>query len=788
MKKYSGFTLLEILLYVVIGGITLVIVAFSFVQITRLTTAFRVNNELNQTGENIIRQIQYNINNNMNDNKGSIVSPIVGGGTSSSLKIQNNTSFVQYNITQNNTDIIYSQSNQNDIKLNPTNIQVLASSLSFEQINNQDQNSQNGIIQAVKVKFTLIYAKPTLSGNEYDAQKAFETVIPIEQAKQTSFTPILNDNPIIPAGESPNNNYGLAYSLRKLSGVNNSSNKFSDGYNGPAIRVRRDRGTDQSEMDIGFTSKGDLNQVALQNFVGYQNFLNYSEDITTAGGWSFPNLTTISESSLSSLLATNLYGERFNGYYNDNPTFFNTAVKHGDTNLTSQINNFSSNTDSYSWQWVGYFLPPTTGSYTFFTSSDDASHLWLGANAITGYTTANALVNNGGLHGTQERSGSINLTAGQYYPIRIMFGENGGGDIMTVAFSGPGIAKTTNGTGYYFGGRYNAPDGTNTHEKVNLSVGNNNKSITKNTTVTSGSTYTDSYYVQANNGYSFVQIAPDIGFSTTAFQNYNISDGTLGSSSGISTGQANIQSVGNGWYRISLTATANATISGGMVLSIVNSSSSSRLESINIGTATDSLFVWGAMRHLGSTLKPYQQTGADANTGYGYVTIWYDQSGNNNNAIQTNTSAQPQIIDGVNGIVLQNNKPSLQFDGNDELVSGNTFSSTSPRTFWVGKRSGYTQSFLARLTSYATLTLGSDLFTSYYLNGSTTAATSSSDNISNLNLYYASGNAVSSSQFIIGRGAGSYTNLNGYCSEILHYNNNPNSDSVQINIKNYYGL
>jgi hypothetical protein len=340
-----------------------------------------------------------------------------------------------------------------------------------------------------------------------------------------------------------------------------------------------------------------------------------------------------------------------------------------------------------------------------------------------------------------------------------------------------------------------APNGTNTAEKVNLNIGNVARTISKDTTLTNGTIYTDSYYVKANNSYNFVQLAPTgAGFTgNTSYQNYNLSNGTLGSSSGIITGQSTITSVGNGWYRISLSATATANGAGNITLAIVNSSSSARLETVNVITAADSIFVWGGQRHINTSLtntpKTYQQTVADANTGDAYVSIWYDQSGNSNNAIQTTTSAQPKIIDGVNGIVIQNNRPSLQFDGGDELASINAFSSGDPATFWVGRRSGYNQSFLARDTTYATLNLGSDLFTTYYLNESTNNAASSSDSLSNLNLYYASGNAITTpSQFVIGRGAGASINLNGYYSEILEYNNSPNSDSIRINIKNYYGL
>ena len=72
---------------------------------------------------------------------------------------------------------------------------------------------------------------------------------------------------------------------------------------------------------------------------------------------------------------------------------------------------------------------------------------------MSGYTTGNSTVSNGGLHGNVEVSGTTTLTANTYNPIRIMFGENNGGDVMTVSFAGPSIIKTTDGSGYYYGGR-----------------------------------------------------------------------------------------------------------------------------------------------------------------------------------------------------------------------------------------------------------------------------------------------------------------------------------------------
>ena len=65
----------------------------------------------------------------------------------------------------------------------------------------------------------------------------------------------------------------------------------------------------------------------------------------------------------------------------------------------------------------------------------------------------------------------------------------------------------------------------------------------------------------------------------------------------------------------------------------------------------------------------------------GFVTRWYDQSGNANNSTQVTATVQPQIVS--SGIILTNNsKPSIFLDNQDSL----TFTSLTPiTTFTVAK-------------------------------------------------------------------------------------------------------
>ena len=146
---------------------------------------------------------------------------------------------------------------------------------------------------------------------------------------------------------------------------------------------------------------------------------------------------------------TGLWGKRVDGYFNDDVNYFS-----GRTVVESRVFNsmeyVSSYQDLYSWEFTGYFKPPQDGYYNFSLGSDDASYLWIGSSAVTGYTTGNPLISNGGLHGFRAYANAIYLLAGVYYPIRIQFGENYGADAVIVAINGPGMPINTYGNGYFF--------------------------------------------------------------------------------------------------------------------------------------------------------------------------------------------------------------------------------------------------------------------------------------------------------------------------------------------------
>lgn len=58
----------------------------------------------------------------------------------------------------------------------------------------------------------------------------------------------------------------------------------------------------------------------------------------------------------------------------------------------------------------------------------------------------------------------------------------------------------------------------------------------------------------------------------------------------------------------------------------------------------------------------------------GFVTTWYDQSGNGNDATQGTDANQPQIVSS-GSVITENGKPAVDFDGSDDNLSFNLMTS-----------------------------------------------------------------------------------------------------------------
>lgn len=141
-------------------------------------------------------------------------------------------------------------------------------------------------------------------------------------------------------------------------------------------------------------------------------------------------MTAIVAANPGKIYANGLYRRTYSGYFNDNVNYFDGATPTAAAVDTSPLAVPGTIPQFTSYQWLGYWLATTDtiidgGTNTIFgLTSDDASYLWIGNTALTGYTTGNALINNGGLHSSATVYAGTPLTAGTYYPIRIQFGNN----------------------------------------------------------------------------------------------------------------------------------------------------------------------------------------------------------------------------------------------------------------------------------------------------------------------------------------------------------------------------
>ncbi len=144
-----------------------------------------------------------------------------------------------------------------------------------------------------------------------------------------------------------------------------------------------------------------------------------------------------------------------------------------------------------------------------------------------------------------------------------------------------------------------APDGTLTGDKhipdngATIGAGATDTRVYQSPSVTSGSSYTLSIYAKAG---EYDQLAIAVITSPTNSAIFSLTLGTVVSGAG-----ATITSVGNGWYRCTLTFTATSTGS----LQIRWSSESS---TVSTGDGTSGIYIWGAQLAVGPNALDYTPT------------------------------------------------------------------------------------------------------------------------------------------------------------------------------------
>src|SRR5688500_17693550 len=121
--------------------------------------------------------------------------------------------------------------------------------------------------------------------------------------------------------------------------------------------------------------------------------------------------------------------------YYDNIDFTGKTFQRTDANVNLQVGTGSPvpkviGPDTFSVRWTGTIQPQFSQAYTFYTQSNNGVRLWV---------NGKLLVNNWVEHNLTEDRGTISLTAGKRYDLRVEFYDNTGIATATLAWSSASV-------------------------------------------------------------------------------------------------------------------------------------------------------------------------------------------------------------------------------------------------------------------------------------------------------------------------------------------------------------
>jgi hypothetical protein len=193
-----------------------------------------------------------------------------------------------------------------------------------------------------------------------------------------------------------------------------------------------------------------------------------------------------------------------------------------------------------------------------------------------------------------------------------------------------------------------APDSTTTADKMIDTAVSGIHRVSRTLSSTAGTIYNISVYLKAGER-RYVQIQGNIT-GANQIMNVDLQTGTISSNS---FSNANLTSVGNGWYRFDYTSIA---VGGSPTVLLVSMQLTSGGTTTYIGDGLSGIYIWGYQVSQTSSVKTYQITTSVAG-GTGFIQTWYDQSGNGNNLTNNTPSLQYRIV--VNNNVTKNTDNNL---------------------------------------------------------------------------------------------------------------------------------
>jgi len=150
-----------------------------------------------------------------------------------------------------------------------------------------------------------------------------------------------------------------------------------------------------------------------------------------------------------------------------------------------------------------------------------------------------------------------------------------------------------------------SPVGTNTADTLTETTASAFHICYQNISISSGIVYTFSVYGKYNGRVMQLNLSSSY-WGAQVYANFDLQNGVIGNI-GTSVIDAQIVSVGNGWYRCSITGVSTATGTGGLAVSLAQSTTSPRNENYT-GDGTSGVYVWGAQAEQGLVAQPYIET------------------------------------------------------------------------------------------------------------------------------------------------------------------------------------